>query len=58
MVGLMQFLQLCAVLLPFSSLVPTEAFAYGEKLAVSPLWGPLGRTVTAIGTDWPVPLPS
>jgi Cutinase len=31
---------------------PFQPFADGEKLAVSPIWGPLGRTVTAIGSGW------
>ena len=51
-VGVARFLLVCALVLPSTLLVSTEAFAYGETLAVSPLWGPLGRTVTLIGTGW------
>jgi Cutinase len=51
-VGLTRFLLVCAVGLALTLLVPAEVFAYGEKLAVSPLWGPAGRTVTVIGTEW------
>jgi hypothetical protein len=44
-----RFLSLCAVLLTL--LVPTTAFAF-EAIAVSPLLGPAGRTVTVYGTGW------
>ena len=33
-------------------LIPLKAFAVGEAIAVSPLLGPVGRTVTVIGTGW------
>jgi hypothetical protein len=52
MVGLALVLPLCAMGLTLGLLVPGKAFAYGEKLAVSPLWGPVGQTVTVIGTGW------
>src|SRR4051812_44325224 len=44
---------LAAILVVLLTLfVPAKALAYGEALAVSPLWGPVGRTVTVVGTGW------
>ena len=51
-IGVVRFLLVYAMGLGLTFLVPAIAFAYGEKLGVSPLWGPLGRKVTLIGTDW------
>src|SRR5688500_14638093 len=52
MVAVMRILPLGVVVLSLTLLASTKAFAYGEKLAVSPLWGLLGHTVTVIGTAW------
>ena len=40
------------VLVGMFLLIPLKAFADGEAIAVSPLLGPVGRTVTVIGTGW------
>jgi hypothetical protein len=46
-----RFLLFCT-LLSLIWLMPTEAFAFGEAISVSPSSGPAGQSVTIFGTGW------